>query len=71
MSVGLDGTSRLHRNVAARVDDAVDAYLLARSHSAALSGQAFNLGGGPGNSASLLEFLAHFRELGIPPLQTR
>ena len=53
------------------VDDAVDAYLLARSHSAALSGQAFNLGGGPGNSASLLELLAHFRELGIPPPQVR
>jgi CDP-paratose 2-epimerase len=53
------------------VDDALDAYLLARSHSAALSGQAFNLGGGPGNSASLLELLAHFRELGIPPPHIR
>jgi CDP-paratose 2-epimerase len=49
------------------VDDAVDAYLLARSRSATLAGQAFNLGGGPGRSASLLELLAHFRELGIPP----
>jgi CDP-paratose 2-epimerase len=49
------------------VDDAVDAYLLARSRSAALAGQAFNLGGGPGNSASLLELLAHFREFGLSP----
>jgi CDP-paratose 2-epimerase len=53
------------------VDDAIDAYLLARSRIAALSGQAFNLGGGPRNSASLLELLAHFRELGIPPPPVR
>jgi CDP-paratose 2-epimerase len=53
------------------VDDAVDAYLLARSSSAALAGQAFNLGGGADNSASLLELLALFRELGIPPPPVR
>ena len=49
------------------VDDAVDAYLRARARIGALAGQAFNLGGGPGNASSLLELVARFAELGIPP----
>jgi CDP-paratose 2-epimerase len=53
------------------VDDAVDAYLLARSRIAALAGQAFNLGGGLRNSLSLLELLARFAELGIARPQVR
>jgi CDP-paratose 2-epimerase len=47
------------------VDDAVEAYLLALSRIAALAGHAFNLGGGPRNTVSLLELLARFTELGI------
>jgi CDP-paratose 2-epimerase len=47
------------------VDDALDAYLQARSRIDALAGQAFNLGGGPDNTASLLELLARFAGLGI------
>jgi CDP-paratose 2-epimerase len=53
------------------VDDAVDAYLLARARIAALAGKAFNLGGGPRNTMSLLELLTRFTELGIAPPQVR
>jgi CDP-paratose 2-epimerase len=40
------------------VDDAVDAYLRLQSHMPQISGQVFNLGGGPRNAVSLLELLA-------------
>jgi CDP-paratose 2-epimerase len=40
------------------IDDAVDAYLLAQEHMQQISGQVFNLGGGPRNAISLLELLA-------------
>jgi CDP-paratose 2-epimerase len=53
------------------VDDAVDAYLLARGRIAALAGQAFNLGGGLRNNVSLLELLARFAEFGIARPQVR
>jgi CDP-paratose 2-epimerase len=53
------------------VDDAVDAYLLARARIAALAGKAFNLGGGPRNTVSLLELLTRFTELGVAPPQVR
>ena len=39
------------------VDDLVDAFLLAQEHMRELSGQAFNMGGGAGNTVSLLELL--------------
>jgi CDP-paratose 2-epimerase len=39
------------------VDDLVDAFLLAQANSRTLSGQAFNIGGGLGNTISLLELL--------------
>ncbi|HEY8507110.1 MAG TPA: NAD-dependent epimerase/dehydratase family protein [Steroidobacteraceae bacterium] len=39
------------------VDDLVDAMQLAMSNSAALAGEAFNIGGGPSNTLSLLELL--------------
>jgi CDP-paratose 2-epimerase len=39
------------------VDDAVDAYLAAWAHIGRVSGQAFNLGGGPANAASVVEVL--------------
>jgi CDP-paratose 2-epimerase len=53
------------------IDDAVDAYLRARAHIGALSGQVFNLGGGPRNAVSLLELLARFAELRMasPPVR--
>ncbi len=40
------------------VDDLVDAMLRAHAQIDRLKGQAFNIGGGPGNSTSLLELLA-------------
>lgn len=39
------------------VDDVVDALLAAEHNIDAISGQAFNIGGGPGNTISLLELL--------------
>src|SRR6185369_2959757 len=39
------------------VDDLVDAFLLAQQHMPKLAGNAFNIGGGPSNSISLLELL--------------
>ena len=39
------------------VDDLVDAFLLARRHVARLAGRAFNVGGGPANTTSLLELV--------------
>jgi CDP-paratose 2-epimerase len=39
------------------VDDLVDALLLAQSNARALSGQAFNIGGGPENVTSLLDLI--------------
>jgi len=39
------------------VDDVVDAFLLAQANMARVSGQAFNIGGGPENAVSLVELL--------------
>lgn len=39
------------------VEDLVDAFLLAQKHMPRVSGQVFNIGGGPGNTVSLLEIL--------------
>jgi CDP-paratose 2-epimerase len=39
------------------IDDLVDAFLLAQQHMEKLAGHAFNIGGGPTNSISLLELL--------------
>jgi CDP-paratose 2-epimerase len=39
------------------VDDLVEAFLLAEEHGKRLAGRAFNLGGGPANSISLLDLL--------------
>jgi len=39
------------------VEDLVDAFLLARAHIHEIKGQAFNIGGGPENTVSLLELL--------------
>lgn len=45
------------------VEDLVDAFLLAQQHMKKLSGNAFNIGGGPANSISLLELLDLLTEL--------
>ncbi len=45
------------------VDDAVDAYLAAWGAIDAISGQAFNLGGGPGNAVSLVQLLRHLERV--------
>ena len=45
------------------VEDLVDALLLARRHIDRLSGQAFNIGGGPAQTVSLLEFMDLIAEL--------
>ena len=39
------------------VEDLVDAFLLAQEHMPGIKGQAFNIGGGPENTVSLLELL--------------
>jgi len=53
------------------VDDLARAYEAAYAHRDAVAGQAFNIGGGPGNTMSLRELLAHLEaELGARiPLQ--
>src|SRR5215204_6338178 len=45
------------------IDDLVDAFLLAQQHMKNLAGHAFNIGGGPTNSISLLELLDLLAEL--------
>jgi CDP-paratose 2-epimerase len=45
------------------VDDLVDAFLLAQANIRTLSGHAFNIGGGLGNTSSLLELLDLLGEL--------
>lgn len=50
------------------IDDAVEAFLLAAANLPALSGQAFNIGGGPANAISLLDLLRLIGRLtGTPP----
>jgi CDP-paratose 2-epimerase len=50
--------------------DLVDAFLLAQQHMPTISGNAFNIGGGPDNTISLVELLAMIRELHAAPAQT-
>jgi CDP-paratose 2-epimerase len=45
------------------VDDLIDAFLAARERPREVAGRAFNLGGGPGNTVSLLELLDLIAEL--------
>lgn len=50
------------------IEDLLDAFLLAREHARELAGRAFNIGGGPHNTTSLLELLELVGELrGAPP----
>jgi CDP-paratose 2-epimerase len=55
-SISIYGDGKQVRD-ALYVDDLVDAMLLARNHAARLSGCAFNIGGTPMRSVSLLELL--------------
>jgi CDP-paratose 2-epimerase len=52
------------------VDDLVDAFLAASQKIGAVSGQAFNIGGGPGNVFSLLEMIQLIGQVahGAPPV---
>lgn len=45
------------------VEDLVEAFLAASERAPSLSGQAFNIGGGPKNTVSLLEYLAIIEDL--------
>jgi CDP-paratose 2-epimerase len=49
------------------VDDLVEAFLLARDAAPALAGEAFNVGGGPDNTLSLLELVDLLQRLGGTP----
>ena len=60
--ITLYGDGRQSRDVLF-VDDLVEAMLLARANMERLSGQAFNIGGGPLNSVSLLEVLRLITEI--------
>jgi CDP-paratose 2-epimerase len=53
------------------VDDLVEAMLTAQRHMAAISGRAFNMGGGPRHTTSPIELLAHLSEDASPPLDVR
>jgi CDP-paratose 2-epimerase len=60
--ITLYGDGRQVRDILA-VEDLVEAFLLAQSHMSRASGEAFNIGGGPGNTVSLLELLDLIAEL--------
>ena len=52
------------------VRDAVDAYMSAWQRIEAVSGRAFNLGGGPANAISLRQLLAHIGDITGRPVET-
>jgi CDP-paratose 2-epimerase len=60
--ITLYGDGRQVRDILS-VEDLVDAFLLAQEHMASESGEAFNIGGGPRNTVSLLELLELMEEL--------
>ena len=65
--ITLHGDGRQVRD-ALHVDDLVDALLLAQERIDRLTGRAFNLGGGPARTTSLLELMDLIRDLrGAPP----
>jgi CDP-paratose 2-epimerase len=49
------------------VDDLVDAFLRVEAGAPQLGPRAYNVGGGPANTLSLLELLVLMEELGLPP----
>ena len=54
--ITISGDGRQVRDVLF-VEDLIEAFLLARKNISAISGQVFNIGGGPANTTSLLELL--------------
>jgi CDP-paratose 2-epimerase len=60
--ITLYGDGRQVRDILS-VEDLVRAFLLAQEHMASESGQAFNIGGGPRNTVSLLELLDLITEI--------
>jgi len=60
--ITLYGDGRQVRDILS-IEDLVDAFLLAQEHMVSESGQAFNMGGGPRNTISLLELLDLLGEL--------
>jgi CDP-paratose 2-epimerase len=61
-AISIYGDGRQVRDIL-HVDDAVEAYMAVWRDIGRVSGQAFNLGGGPSNAVSLRQLLAHIREL--------
>lgn len=53
------------------VDDAVNAYVAAWRNIGRVSGQAFNLGGGPDNAVSLLRLIDYIKQLTGQPIDLR
>jgi CDP-paratose 2-epimerase len=53
------------------VGDLIEAMLTAQRQMPALAGQAFNMGGGPRHTTSLLELIAHLGDGASPPLDVR
>ncbi len=53
------------------VEDLVDAFVLAQSHIQEISGRAFNIGGGPANTISLIELMRALEHIGLPKLRTK
>jgi CDP-paratose 2-epimerase len=60
--ITLYGDGRQVRDILC-VDDLVNAFLLAQKHMSTEAGQAFNIGGGPSNTVSLLELLDLIAEM--------
>ena len=61
-TIVLYGDGRQMRDIL-RVEDAISAYVAARDRIEAISGSAFNLGGGPANAVSLLGLIDYIGEL--------
>jgi CDP-paratose 2-epimerase len=53
------------------VGDLIDAMLAAQRHMPIIAGQAFNMGGGPAHTTSLLELIAHLNREAPAPLEVR